>query len=336
MSKKTIGILLVNTGTPDEPTPKAVRRYLAQFLADTNVIETPRWLWLPLLHSIILRVRPRRSARLYQRVWDERGSPLLYHTQDLAAKLQDALRDQIMESSVHIAVGMRYGNPSIKSALAELRDKGAAYLFILPIFPQYSNTTGGTIIKAVFAALEAWRWVPAVQVVSDYHDHPAYIRAVAESVRAYWTQNAHAEKLLFSFHGIPQDYVEQGDPYQEQCLRTATLVAQALGLDEGRWLATFQSRFGRQAWLQPYTTVMLEKLGAEKLASLDVVCPGFAVDCLETVDEIGHEGRSEFQEAGGGAFAYIPALNATDFHVSALSEIICDMLPVAAQLDESA
>ena len=322
MSKRAIGILLVNTGTPDEPTPKAVRRFLVQFLSDADVIEYPRWLWLPLLHGIILRVRPRRSARLYQRVWDERGSPLLYHTRDLAAKLQDALRDQITESSVHIADGMRYGNPSIKSALAELRNKGATHLFIFPIFPQYTNTTSGTIIKAVFAELEKWRWLPSVQVLSDYHENDAYIHSIVGSIRAYWAKNERAEKLLFSFHGIPQEYVEKGDPYQAQCLRSAALIASELGLTEGQWLATFQSRFGPQTWLQPYTDVALEKLGSEKLASLAVICPGFAVDCLETVDEIGHEGRKVFQEAGGGAFAYIPALNSSDLHVQALSEII--------------
>ena len=326
IKKTTYGILLANTGTPDEPTPKAVRRYLAQFLSDSRVIEFPRWLWLPLLYGIILRVRPRRSARLYQRVWDERGSPLLYHTQDLAEKLQDALRDQIAEADVHIVVGMRYGNPSIKSALAELRDKGATHLFILPIFPQHSDTTSGTIVKAVFDELKSWRWMPSVQTISEYHDRSAHIHAVAKSIRAYWAQNPRAKKLLFSFHGIPQDYVEKGDPYQAQCLRSAALVAEELDLGAGDWVATFQSRFGPQEWLQPYTDETLKELGSEKLTSLDVVCPGFAVDCLETVDEIGHEGRKVFQEAGGGDFAYIPALNATDLHVQALSEIILENL----------
>lgn len=322
----TFGILLANTGTPDEPTPKAVRRYLAQFLSDPHVIEFPRWVWLAVLHGIILRVRPRRSARLYQRVWDERGSPLLYHTRDLAEKLRDALQAEITESSVHIAVGMRYGNPSIKSALKDLRDNGATHLFILPLFPQYSNPTSGTIIKEVFAQLEKWRWLPTVQVLSDYHENSAYIHAVAASVRSYWAENLRGERLIFSFHGIPQNYVEQGDPYQAQCLRSAELIAAELGLAEGAWLVTFQSRFGSQEWLQPYTDVTLEILGDEGLASLDVVCPGFAVDCLETVDEIGHEGRSEFQAAGGGEFSYIPALNATDWHVGALREIILENL----------
>jgi len=327
---ETLGILLVNTGTPDEPTPKAVRRYLAQFLADPNLIEFPRWLWLPVLHGIILRVRPRRSAKLYSRVWDERGSPLLYRMQDLAEKLQDALQAEITESSVHIAVGMRYGNPSIKAALANLREGGATYLFILPVFPQYSNTTGGTIIKAVFAELQQWRWLPSVQVLNDYHDNVAYIHAITTSLRAYWAKNPRAEKLLLSFHGIPQEYVKKGDPYQAQCLRSAELIAAELGLAAGDWLATFQSRFGSQAWLQPYTDETLKELGSERLKSLDVVCPGFAVDCLETVNEIGYEGRREFQAAGGDEFAYIPALNATDLHVQALMKIILENVSAKA------
>lgn len=328
MSKKAIGILLVNTGTPDEPTPKAVRRYLAQFLSDPDVIEFPRWFWLPVLHGIILRVRPRRSARLYQRVWNGRGSPLLYHTRDLAEKLQDALRAEITEANVHIAVGMRYGNPSIESALKDLRDRGATHLFVLPLFPQYSNSTSGTIIKETFRALERWRWLPAVQTVSDYHEHSAYIHAVAQQIQAYWSEKPRAEKLIFSFHSIPKNYVAKGDPYEAQCLRTAELVADELGLTEGQWSVAFQSRFGPQEWVKPYTDVVLRELGSEKLASVDVLCPGFAVDCLETVDEIGREGRIQFQGTGGGAFAYIPALNATDLHVKVLHEVVLENLKI--------
>ena len=314
----SLGILLANTGTPDAPTPKAVRRFLAQFLADPNVIEMPRWFWLPLLHGIILNTRPRRSARLYQRVWDERGSPLLYHTRDLAEKVESELRARLPEASLNVAVGMRYGNPSIKTGLEELRQKGATHFIILPIFPQYSGTTTGTIIKAVFDELKSWRWLPSVQVISDYHDHPAYIRAIAEGVRKVQK----SDKLLFSFHGIPRGYVEKGDPYEAQCLRSAELIAEELLLDKEDWLVAFQSRLGRQEWLKPYTNEVLESLGNEKLSSLDVSCPGFAVDCLETVDEIGHEGRAKFEAAGGGELEYIPALNASDLHVEALCEIL--------------
>jgi ferrochelatase len=322
MNKKSLGILLANTGTPDAPTPKAVRRFLAQFLADPRVIEFSRWFWLPLLHGIILRVRPRRSARLYQRVWDERGSPLLYHMQDLAEKVESELRARLPEADLNATVGMRYGNPSIESALHELREKGATHFLVLPLFPQYSGTTSGTIIEAVFDILKSWRWVPNVSVLSDYHDHPAYIRSVTKSIRAFWAKSEKPEKLLVSFHGIPVDYVDKGDPYEAHCLRTAELVADELSLNKDEWVATFQSRFGPQEWLQPYTDEVFEELGSEKLVSLDAVCPGFAVDCLETVDEIGHEGQAEFQNAGGGAFRYIPALNASDLHVEALCEIL--------------
>ncbi len=319
---KSLGILLANTGTPDAPTPKAVRRFLAQFLADPRVIEIPRWQWLPILHGIILNTRPRKSAKLYQRVWDERGSPLLYHTQDLAENLEVALQAHLPGASLNVAVGMRYGNPSIKDALVELRSKGATDLVILPLFPQYSGTTSGTIIESVFDELKKWRWMPSAQVISDYHDHPAYISAVAESARAFWAQSQRPEKTLFSFHGIPKDYVKKGDPYEAQCQRTAALIAEELSLEKDSWLATFQSRLGRGEWLKPYTDEILAKLGREKLSGLDVLSPGFAVDCLETVDEIAHEGRKDFQNAGGGDFRYIPALNASALHTKALTEII--------------
>jgi len=325
MSKHpSLGILLANTGTPDAPTPKAVRRFLADFLADPRIIEMPRWQWLPILHGIILNTRPRKSAKLYQRVWGERGSPLLYHSQDLAKNLEAELHARLPESSLNVAVGMGYGSSSIKEALRGLREKGATHLIILPLFPQYSSTTSGSIIEAVFGELQRWRWIPAVQVISDYHDHPAYISAMAESVRAFWAQSEKPEKLMLSFHGIPKEYVEKGDPYEAQCVRTADLLVAELGLGDDEWLSTFQSRFGRQEWLQPYTSEVLAQLGAEKLSKLDVVSPGFAVDCLETIGEIGDEGREQFQDAGGGEYNYIPALNATALHVEALSEIILE------------
>jgi len=321
---KSIGILLANTGTPDAPTPKAVRRFLAQFLADLRVIEMPRWKWLPILHGIILNPRPRRSAKLYQEVWDERGSPLLYHTQDLAKNLEAELRARSPEKQINVAIGMGYGNPSIKKALDELREKGATHFIILPLFPQYSSTTSGAIIESLFNEIKKWRWIPSVQIISDYHDHPAYISAMAKSVRAFWANSPKPEKLMLSFHGIPKKYVEKGDPYEKQCLRTAELLVEELALDEDEWLATFQSRFGRDEWLQPYTKEILENLGAENLASLDVLSPGFAVDCLETIGEISDEGQASYQNAGGGAYNYIPALNATRAHIEALSEIILD------------
>lgn len=324
LKASSLGILLANTGTPDAPTPKAVRRFLAQFLADPRVIELPRWFWLPLLYGIILNTRPRRSARKYQRVWDERGSPLLYHTKDLAKNLETALRARSPEASLNVAVGMRYGNPSLKDALEQIRDRGATHLIVLPLFPQYSGTTSGTIIEAVFDELKNWRWMPSIQTINGYHDHPAYISAVAASIRDVWDQSQKPEKLMLSFHGIPKDYVTKGDPYEAECLRTAELLAAELSLGKDDWLATFQSRLGRQEWLQPYTGEAFEKLGADGVKNLDVICPGFAVDCLETVDEIEYEGRISFQNAGEGEFRYIPALNDSQLQIEALTEIIID------------
>ena len=319
---KSLGILLANTGTPDAPTPKAVRRFLAQFLGDPRVIEIPRLFWLPILHGIILNTRPRRSAKLYQRVWDERGSPLLYHTKDLAENIEGALRARLPEANLNVAVGMRYGNPSIKDALAELREKGATHLIILPIFPQYSGTTSGTIIEKVFDELKEWRRLPFVQIISNYYNHPVYISALSKIVLVFWGEFEKPAKLILSFHGIPKSYVTKGDPYEEQCLRTAALLSDELSLGENECEVAFQSSLGRQEWLKPYTSEVLEELGAENLNSLDVLAPGFAVDCLETIDEIAREGRKKFQNAGGGGFRYIPALNATDLHAETLSKII--------------
>jgi len=320
--KPVFGVLIVNTGTPDAPTPQAVRRFLAQFLADARVIEFPRWLWLPLLHGIILNVRPRRSARLYQRIWDEDGSPLLYFTQRLATGLETALQARLPASEMHVAAGMRYGNPSLVEGLRKLREQGVTQLLVLPLFPQYSATTTGTILDAVFSELQTWRRIPHLQTLSHYHDHPAYIHALAEQIRLYWESSDLPERLIFSFHGIPEDYVRAGDPYETQCHRTAALLATQLNLTEAQWQITFQSRFGPQTWLQPYTDETLEALGQQSLASLGVVCPGFAVDCLETIHEIGHEGREIYQNAGGGQFDYVPALNDTPAHVQALADVI--------------
>ncbi len=321
-----LGILLANTGTPDTPTPKAVRRFLAEFLADPRVIEMPRFLWMPILHGIILNTRPRRSAKLYQRVWDdERGSPLLYHTQDLAEKIEAALQARLPKTKLEVAVGMRYGNPSLASGLHQLRERGAELFIILPLFPQYSNTTSGTIIAALFDELKTWRTIPPVQIINNYHDHPAYISAIAKSIKLQ-----KGSKLLFSFHGIPQEYIEKGDPYEIQSRHTAELVAEKLALPPDAWMLSFQSRFGHQAWAQPYTDEKLAELGRENLGKLNVICPGFAVDSLETLHEIDMEGCEIFQNAGGGDFDYIPALNSNEPQVEALTQIILNALPQCA------
>lgn len=322
----TIGLLLANTGTPDAPFPGALRRYLAQFLSDRRIIELPRPIWLPILHGIILNVRPRRSARLYQRIWTEEGSPLLVIQQRLAEKLRQCLPEEAGRPFV-VESGMRYGNPSIASALRKLQTAGAQYIIVLPLFPQYSAPTTASMFDAVFAELSTWRRLPGLTCISDYHTHPAYLQALETHVRRAWETTGRPKKLLFSFHGIPESYTRQGDPYPEQCRATAKQVAGRLGLEADDWLVSFQSRFGPQEWLQPYTDKTLERWGREKLDRLQVICPGFAVDCLETVDEIGHEGRKTFQQAGGGDFLYIPALNDSLEQVDALSQVILAHLP---------
>lgn len=315
-----LGILMCNTGTPAAPTSTAVRTYLAQFLGDQRIIEAPRWLWWPILHGIILNIRPARSAQLYKRIWTEHGSPLLNIVRAQAKGLQAKLL-AATQIEIPVAVGMRYGEPSIGAGLRDLRTQGARRILVLPLFPQYSATTTAAIFDAVFAELRNWRWVPELRTVAHYHDYPAYIAALANTVREARMQQGQPERLLFSFHGIPQSYFLKGDPYYCECHKTARLVAESLNLKENAWQVSFQSRFGPAAWLQPYTDKTLEAWGQEQLSSLHVICPGFAADCLETLDEINHEGHLTYTQAGGKGFHYLPALNLRSDHLAALTEI---------------
>lgn len=319
------GVLLVNLGTPEAPTAKALRRYLAEFLWDTRVVEVPRFLWWLVLHLVILRIRPRRSANLYKEIWTERGSPLRVYSQHLAEALQRKV-DQWGGGQIKVALAMRYGQPSVKKALNILRDAGVQKLLVLPLYPQYSATTTAAVFDAVSSELQRWRRLPETRFINHYHDFPAYIDALADSVRNAWQARRQGEKLVFSFHGIPQRYFAHGDPYYCECQKTARLVAEALALSASQWLVTFQSRFGRQPWLQPYTDVTLKKLAAEGVKRVDVICPGFACDCLETLSEIAIENRNCFYRAGGGDFDYIPALNDRPEHVAVLSDLIASQI----------
>jgi ferrochelatase len=316
-SSSRVGVLLVNLGTPEAPTAKALRPYLRQFLGDPRVIEYPRWLWRLILEGIILNVRPRRSAKLYAKIWTDEGSPLMVISQKLADKLQTALGEE-----TKVVLAMRYGRPSIANGLDKLRQANINRIIILPLYPQYSATTIGTIFDDVFDVLKTWRWVPEIRTINQYFDHPLYIQALADSIKDFWAENGRSQQLIYSFHGIPQSYAEKGDPYREQCLVTAELVSKQLGLAADNWQMTFQSRFGPEEWLQPYTDETLTTWGEEGLESVDTICPGFAADCLETLEEMAQENRDIFLEAGGRNYQYIPALNDSAAHAALLASLV--------------
>lgn len=310
------GVLLVNLGTPRAPTPTAVRRYLAQFLHDWRVVDVNRWLWCPLLHGIILPLRSRRVARNYAGIWGADGSPLLARSRSLCARLREALPD------LDVDLAMTYGEPSVRTVLRAMATRGVRDLLVLPLYPQYSGSTTGAVFDAVTRELQGWRTLPNLRLLRDWHDDRAWIEAIAGRVRAHWQRHGRGERLLLSFHGIPERYAAAGDPYRDQCEAGAASIAAALGLDTTQWALAYQSRFGREPWLQPYTDATLHAWGQAGLGTVDVLCPGFAVDCLETLEEIGKENRAAFIAAGGGDLRYIPALDAGADHVAVLAGLI--------------
>lgn len=318
-SPNRTALLLVNLGTPAAPTPAAVRRYLAQFLSDPRVVDRPRWLWWPILHGIVLRVRPRRSARAYRQIWTDAGSPLAIHT----AALADAVRTRLDADGDGLLVrhAMRYGEPSIARVLAELAGAGIGRLLVVPLFPQYSASTSGSALDAVARELRAWRRLPELRWVRDYHDDPAYIDALARSVEAFRRERGAAPYLLLSFHGLPERQVAAGDPYRDQCMATAQRLAARLGLDARRIGVAFQSRIAGEPWLAPHTDRVLRELPGRGCDHVQVLCPGFAVDCLETLEEIALRNRQDFLAAGGTRFEYIPALNAEPAHAALVAGI---------------
>lgn len=302
------GVLLVNLGTPEAPTPAAVRRYLREFLSDPRVVEIPRPIWWVILNLFILPFRPARTARKYAAIWKPDGSPLrIYH--DRQVQLLRGYLGQKLHWPVPVAGAMRYGKPSVADGLAELRDKGCDRVLVIPMYPQYAASTTASVEDAVARALRKWRPAPQIRLVKDFHAHSAYAKAVAKSVGDYWLKHGRPDRLLMSFHGLPKRSVERGDPYQAQCLESGRLIATELGWNDARTLVTFQSRFGAQEWIQPYTDRTLEALGREGVGRVDVICPGFAADCLETLEEIAQEGRDTFLRAGGKEFHYIPTTN---------------------------
>ncbi len=316
-----VGVLVTNLGTPDAPTPSALRRYLREFLSDPRVIEYPRWLWWIILNVFVLTTRPRKSAKLYASIWTPEGSPLLTITRAQSLALRARLEAELGDG-VRVEMGMRYGSPSIASGLRALADAGCTRVVVLPLYPQYFAGTTGSTFDAVADELATWRHVPEVHVMSDYHDDAGYVRATAASIREAWKREGAPDRLVFSFHGIPERYSAAGDPYIAQCHESARLIVDELGLTPDQFIVTFQSRFGREEWVKPYTDDTLRGLPGDGAKRVMVVCPGFSADCLETLEEISGLNRGFFMDAGGEAFHYVPALNTRDNHVDALRDIV--------------
>lgn len=325
-----VGILIANLGTPDAPTAKALRPYLRQFLSDRRVVEIPRAIWWFILNGIILVIRPKKSAAKYAQVWTSEGSPLLVHAQKQTQLLRGFLAQKI-KSPFAVELGMSYGNPSMESAIAKLKAQHCDRILVFPVYPQYAASSSASAFDAVWRVLLNMRNMPGIRTIRSYHDHPAYIAALTKSVQAYWQINGKdysngAGKLVMSFHGVPKAHLSQGDPYHCACHKTGRLLAEALGLSKDDYVIAFQSRFGKQEWLKPYLASTLEALGKAKTKRVDVICPGFSSDCLETLEEIAMEGKEIFTHAGGGEYHYIPALNENDAWIHAMTEIALENL----------
>jgi ferrochelatase len=330
-----LGILTVNTGTPDAPRANDVHRFLARFLNDPRVVELPRIFWRPLLMILILPLRSPRSARNYRRIWMDDGSPLTVYSRQLRDALELEL-DAQLGGEVLIDSAFLYSEPGVAKSLQRLQDAGARRIIVLPLFPQCSGTTTGAVYDQVGATLRGWRDLPNLRLISDYHADPGYIGALANSVREHWQQHERTEHLLMSFHGIPERCVQRGDPYERQCRATAALLAAALDLQASEWTLSFQSRFGNARWLSPPTDSTLAELPGKGVRSLTVLCPGFAVDCLETLEEIAIGGREIFMHAGGERFQYVNSLNGRADHAQALARLLLDAAPAPAALPAAA
>ncbi len=321
-----IGVLLVNLGTPGAPTSGALRRYLRQFLSDPRVVELPRWLWMPILWLLVLPVRPARSAAKYAAIWTPEGSPLALHSARQRTLLLGYLGQRLKAAGLPsdlcpVEIGMRYGDPSVAAGLARLVEARCERILVLPLYPQYAASVTASAFDAVTRAMSRRRKVPGLRFVAGFHDDPGYVRALARHVNDEWMKHGRPDHFVLSFHGIPQRSVARGDPYADQCRRTAALLVRELGLEDGAWTLSFQSRFGKARWLEPYTAGVLESLGRKGTARVDVFCPGFVADCLETLEEIGIEGRELFRKAGGGELRLLPCLNEHPAFMAALTDL---------------
>ncbi len=334
-------VLLVNLGTPEAPTAQAVKPYLREFLSDPRVVEIPRAIWWLILNGIILNVRPKKSAAKYASIWMAEGSPLKVHTARQAVLLQGYLHEKTGGAGVVVDYAMRYGQPSIAAALARLKAQNCQRILLLPMYPQYAASATATVCDAMFSALQNTRNMPALRTIKHFHDDAGYIRATAQNIRDYWTLHGRPDKLVMSFHGVPRYTLDKGDPYHCECLKSGRLIAEELGLTQEQYVISFQSRFGKAEWIKPYTTATLMELGKRGTKRVDVVCPGFVADCLETLEEIAQEGREDFQHAGGGEYHYIPCLNERPEWMHALTDLVLDNLhgwldkPDAVQLEQS-
>lgn len=316
------GVLLVNLGTPDAPTTPAVRKYLREFLSDKRVVDLPRWKWWPILHGFVLTTRPQRVAKAYASIWTDEGSPLLA----IARRQQEALRRRLREQygeDIPVALGMDYGNPTMESAGLALRDAGVSNVLVIPMYPQFSSSTTASVFDRLARALKKCPAHPGLRFVRSYCDHPVYIKALANSVTEHWQKAGQRGHLVMSYHGIPERYARQGDPYPRECEATSKALGTALGLSADEWTMTYQSRFGREEWLKPYTDKTLMQWGKDKThRAIDIMSPAFSADCLETLEELEEENRENFIEAGGERYTYIPALNDRPDHIELFATLV--------------
>ena len=321
-----IAVLLVNLGTPDAPTAEKVKPYLREFLGDPRVVEIPKLIWWFILNGIILNTRPKKSAAKYASIWLPQGSPLKVYTERQTTLLQGYLGEKTRGVPVVVDYAMRYGNPSIPSVLAKLKAQNCQRILVVPMYPQYAASATATACDVIFNELTAQRNMPALRTIKHFHDYPGYISATAQNIRDYWTLHGQPEMLVMSFHGVPRYTLDKGDPYHCECQKSGRLIAEKLGLSKEQYTVSFQSRFGKAEWIQPYTTSVLKQLGQKKTKRVDVVCPGFVADCLETLEEIAQEGKEDFKHAGGGEFHYIPCINDRPDWIHALTDLVLDNL----------
>lgn len=316
-----IGVLLVNLGSPSSPKTSDVRRYLKQFLSDPRVVNLPRFLWWLILHGFVLRIRPRKSAHAYKKIWHKNGSPLVLFTQALAKKTACVFINKKSNKNIRVDYAMRYGKPAIKNKLRQFKRQHCDEIVIIPLYPQYSSTTTASVYDEITQELDSWWQLPSLRFISDYYQHPLYIKAIADSIQQLWKKQPR-NLLVISFHGLPKKLTQWGDPYFDQCKKSAQLIAKELDLKSSQWVLVFQSRFGKAQWLKPYCMDVLKELPQQGIKNIDIICPGFATDCLETLEEIAMTNKAAFINAGGEYYHYIPALNDADSQVKLLLDLL--------------